>query len=124
MVKDYPGEKWKEVKFNFDFTNDYKLKISNFGRLKSFNKVYMGTIINGTMINGYRIVRLKFFRPREEKTQLKISRFQKQFNNFTKELTAHKKQKTSKSVIAEKEEEIKLIRKQLNKVFKEDTTEP
>ncbi len=120
MVKDYPGERWKEVKFNFDFTNDYKLETSNFGRLKSFNKVSDGAIINGTMINGYRIIRLKFFKPREEKTQSKIFRLQKQFNNHTKEIAEHTKQKTSKKFIVEKEEELKIIRKQLNKVFKED----
>ena len=120
MVKDYPGEKWKEVKFKFDFTNDYKLEISNSGRLKSYNKTSKGDLLNGTMINGYRIIRLKFSKTREEKTQMKISRLQKQFNTLAKEITADKKQKVVKKLIQEKEEALKLIRKQLDKVFKED----
>lgn len=122
MAKDYPGEKWKEVKFTFDFINDYKLEISNFGRLRSHNKNSKGDILNGTLINGYRIVRLKFFRPRQEKTQSKISRLQKQLNSSAREITTLKKEKTSKKLLLEKEEIRNSTRKQLTKVFKEDRT--
>ncbi|MCW3109474.1 MAG: Helix-turn-helix domain of resolvase, partial [Segetibacter sp.] len=40
MIKNYPGESWKEVRFDFEFTNDYRLEVSNFGRLKSYNKLF------------------------------------------------------------------------------------
>ena len=120
MVKDYPGEKWKAVKFDFDFTNDYKLEVSDFGRLRSFNKTSDGNIVNGSAINGYRIIRLKFFRPREQKTQAKITRFQKQTKQFLKEITAHKKEKGTKKIIAEKELLLVDIKKKLAKVYKED----
>ncbi len=38
MTKDYPGEKWKTVTFDFEFTNDFRIEISSYGRLRTFNK--------------------------------------------------------------------------------------
>ncbi len=67
MTKDYPSEQWKTVKFDLEFTNESRLEVSNFGRLRSFNKISDGNLVNGSMINGYRIIRLKLYRPREEK---------------------------------------------------------
>ncbi len=69
MAKDFTGEKWKAVSFDFDYTNDFRLEVSNFGRLRTFNKISKGNILKGSMINGYRIVRLRFYTPREEKVQ-------------------------------------------------------
>jgi hypothetical protein len=54
--KDFPGEQWKTVWFDFEFTNDFRLEVSSFGRLRTFNKVSDGNLIKGSMINGYRIV--------------------------------------------------------------------
>ena len=69
MIKDFPGEKWKTVEFDFEFTNDFRIEVSNFGRLRTFNKISDGNLLKGSMINGYRIVRLKLYEPRDEKTQ-------------------------------------------------------
>ena len=48
MAKDFQGEKWKEVKLDFDFINNYRLEISNSGRLKSFNKKANGDFLEGS----------------------------------------------------------------------------
>jgi len=72
MTKDFPGEQWKTVRFDFEFTNDFRLEVSNFGRLRTFNKVSDGNLIKGSMINGYRIVRLKLYEPRDQKVQAKF----------------------------------------------------
>ncbi len=119
MVKDYPGEKWRDVKFDFEHINSYKIQISNFGRLKSFNKDSGGVLFNGAMVNGYRIVRIKFNKAKNEKTQQKISRLQKELTALTKEHAEHKKQKSS-GLITEQEQAIKSVRKELNKTLKED----
>ena len=120
MVKDFVGEKWAGVKLNFIYTNDYALQVSNFGRLKSFNKVSAGNILNGTTINGYRIIRLKFFRPRQARFETEIARLQEQFNNLAKEVRVLKKENDNKHIPAQKEDLLKATRKQLNKVLKED----
>ncbi len=67
MATKLQGEKWKEVKFDFRFTNDYRLEISDSGRLRTFNKFSAGEILKGSTINGYRIIRLKLYKPKNKK---------------------------------------------------------
>lgn len=86
MTKDYPGEQWKTVNFGLQQQFDFRLEISNFGRLKTFNKVSNGNIITGSMINGYRIVRIKLIGPREEKIQEQFDYMQEQVANLAKKL--------------------------------------
>ena len=56
------GEKWKKVSFHFEYINDYRLEVSNFGRIRSFNKISNGNILGGSLTEGYKIIRLKFFK--------------------------------------------------------------
>jgi hypothetical protein len=67
-TKTTQGEKWKVVSFGFKFTNDYELQVSNMGQLKAFNKFSDGEVLQGSTINGYRIVRLKLYKPKDKKT--------------------------------------------------------
>jgi len=69
MATKYQGEKWKVIKFDFKFTNNYQLQVSNFGQLKAYNKFSDGEILKGSTINGYRIIRLKLYKPKDKKTQ-------------------------------------------------------
>ena len=120
MVKDFPGEKWKDVKFNVAFTNNYRLQVSNFGRLKSFNKVSDGALIKGTTINGYPIIRLKFFAERDPKVQARLKNLQQQVVKLT---AKHKQQinnKESKKQIEETKLLLESIKKNLKKKFKEN----
>lgn len=119
-MKNFFGETWKEVQFDFDFINKFRLEVSDFGRIRSYNYVSDGEIINGTMINGYRIIRLKFMKPREKGMEVKITDLQKQSADFIKQLKELIKSKASQKRIVEKEKSLKLIRKQLDKLFKED----
>jgi len=69
MATKQQGEKWKVIQFDFKFTNNYELQVSNFGQLKAFNKFSAGEILQGSTINGYRIIRLKLYKPKDKKTQ-------------------------------------------------------
>jgi len=69
MAKKNKGEKWKPITFDFSFTNDYQLQVSNLGRLKAYNKFSAGEILKGSTINGYRIIRLKLYQPKDKKTR-------------------------------------------------------
>lgn len=78
MEKTYPGEHWKPIVFEFDFVNETRIEISNYGRLRTFNKVSNGNIITGSTVNGYRIIRLKFFKAREVHVQNSLNYLKQQ----------------------------------------------
>jgi len=78
MEKNYPGEQWKSIVFDFEFVNETKIEVSNFGRIKTFNKVSNGNIIKGSMINGYKIIRLKFFKAKDENIHHRIAYLKQQ----------------------------------------------
>jgi len=69
MATKYQGEKWKVITFDFKFTNDYQLQVSDQGQLKAYNKFSDGEILKGSTINGYRIIRLKLYKPKDKKTR-------------------------------------------------------
>lgn len=83
MEKNYPGEQWKSIAFDFEFVNETKIEVSNFGRIKTFNKVSNGNIIKGSMINGYKIIRLKFFKARDEKVQHRLAYLKQQVSQLS-----------------------------------------
>ena len=130
MEKNYQGEQWKSVIFDFDFVNTTTIEVSNFGRIKTYNKVSNGNIIRGSMVNGYRIIRLKFFTAREEKVQSRFDYLQKQvlkLTNKTKELKAALGKLTRKddgySKIAELDSTVlllKTLKESLSKKFSDD----
>jgi len=123
MVKNYPGEVWKTIKFDFEYTNGGHIEISNHGRLRTFNKLSDGNIIGGSMINGYRIVRLKFYRPRDKQEVEKFDKLQQQVNRLAKKLKSQKENGESKQVIKETTERLLTMRKNLSKKFQDDLKE-
>ena len=90
MITKIPGEKWKEIVFDFKFTNDYQLQVSNLGRLKAFNKFSDGDLLQGSTINGYRIIRLKLYKPKDKKTKDKLTAQHQQVLNMQEKINAKK----------------------------------
>lgn len=121
MIKNYPGEIWKNVKFDFEFTNDYRLEVSNFGRLKTFNRYVQGDLLKGTMINGYPIVRLKFFKHRDEKIQKRISALQQQILNLNLKTKLLKQSNGTQAQLDEVAQLLTEAKKKLAKQFKIDS---
>jgi hypothetical protein len=72
MSRQFIGEIWKEVKFDVAFTNEVKIEVSNYGRVKSTTPQNGETILKGAMVSGYRIHRFKFFKVRTAKDQKRI----------------------------------------------------
>ncbi|MEO7045770.1 MAG: NUMOD4 domain-containing protein [Ferruginibacter sp.] len=120
MTKDYPGEQWKTVKFNFEFTNKFRLEVSNFGRLRTFNKIYDGNLLKGSMINGYRIIRLKLFTPRDEKTQAKFDYLQQQILKLSRKLRSQIENGENRKIIADTTLTLTTLKKDISKKFTED----
>ena len=123
MIKDYPGEQWKTVSFTLEFTNEFRLEVSNFGRLRTFNKISNGNIVKGSMINGYRIIRLKLFSPREEKIQSRLNYLQQQVFKLARKLKEQTQNGESKNVINETETLLVSLKKSLSKKFSDDLKE-
>jgi len=120
MIKDFPGEQWKAIKFDFEFTNDFRIEVSNFGRLRSFNKISDGNIVNGSTINGYRIIRLKLYSPRSEDAQKKLDYLQQQVFKLASKLKSLKSSSVNKKEIKETEQFLVTMKKNLSKKFQND----
>lgn len=56
-------EVWEPIEFDFEYTNTTHYEVSNLGRVRSFNKISNGNILKGSKTEGYRIIRLRLFRP-------------------------------------------------------------
>ncbi|MDY0090517.1 MAG: NUMOD4 domain-containing protein [Flavobacteriaceae bacterium] len=108
-------EIWKPITFDFEFTNNCRFEVSNLGRVRSFNKVSDGRILNGSLTEGYKVIRLKLYKPRDEKTQLKFDELKKEISDLYKE----RREKIKKNDFSYNIERItKLIEKKKSKLSK------
>ena len=123
MTQNHFGEKWKVVEFHFEITNSGRIEVSNFGRLRTFNKISDGNIVNGSMINGYRIIRLKLYKPRDEKIQNTLDYLQQQVFKLTRNLKSLKDNKESEKTIAATAELLDTLKTNLSKKFQDDLKE-
>lgn len=73
MENNNEKEIWKKVKLNLDFEIDSSVKISNFGNVKTFNKQNDGNLLKGTMQEGYRLVKLRYYNQRDPLVAKKIA---------------------------------------------------
>lgn len=120
MAKNTPAEQWKVVKFDFKFTNEFRLEVSNLGQIRTFNKISNGNILKGSMINGYRIIRLKLYSPRDEKTQMRFDFLVRQSLKLSRKLKALKEQNETKKTINGTSILLKSFKKNLSKKFQDD----
>lgn len=86
MNKSLKNEMWKEVIFDFDYTNQIRIEVSNYGRVRSFHKNADGNILKGSLTNGYWFIRLKFFTKRSEVTHKNLDLLQKRIYNLAKKI--------------------------------------
>jgi HNH endonuclease/NUMOD4 motif len=123
MATNYKGEIWKPIKIELGQTKGNRLEVSNFGRIRSFNLLSDGNILNGSMVNGYKIIRLKFFLDREESLQRKLDYQQKQIAKFSKKITEMKLNKASKTAIKEATSLLENLKSNLKAKYAQDTKE-
>lgn len=101
MIKNEDWQEiWHPIEFDFEFTNKCRYEISNWGRVRSFNKMSNGNILKGSITEGYQIVRLKFFRPRTQKAEEKFTLLKKELSDLQKERRLLlKKQENPKDIL-------------------------
>ena len=120
MINEFVNEQWKIVQFEISNTNESRIEVSNYGRLRTFNKISNGNIVKGSMINGYRIIRLKFYSPREEKMQLQFEYLQQQVAKLASMLKALKEENAAEETISETNRLLESLKKSLSKKFRAD----
>ncbi len=107
----YFGEKWKNVNFNFEYSNDYRLEVSNMGRIRSFNKISDGNILKGSITEGYKIIRLKFFKSPDPALAKQMTRLQKKIAALYSNIKELKLHGEPKELIQPLQDELKEIKK-------------
>ena len=123
MTNDYRIELWKAIKFDFEFTNECRIEVSSFGRIRTFNKVSNGNIIKGSMINGYRILRLKLYKPRDPKVQKELDYLQQQVFKLARALKSLNESNQSKEKLIETTQLLDGLKKKLSKKYQKDLKE-
>lgn len=121
MIKNYHGEQWKPVKIAAENSNGLKLEVSNLGRVKSINKISVdGNILQGSMTEGYKVIRLKLFRKRDEKKQKELDNLKQQVLRAAAKLRAVQKNKQGKTAIADASARFNELKKLSSKKHEQD----
>ncbi len=123
ITKNYPGERWKALEFDFEFTNDCRIEVSNFGRIRTFNIVSDGKILNGSMINGYRIIRLKLYKPRNDKKEHYFKSLVQQKVRLKEKIKLLSNDLEMKKEVADAKHLLQGFQKDLSKKFVDDLKE-
>ncbi len=104
------GEKWKNVDFPFEHSNKYRLEISNFGRVRTFNKISNGNILNGSITEGYKIIRTKFFKPANPDELKRVAALLKKIANISKRISLLKAEGVDFDTLCQVEVELKKVK--------------
>ena len=94
----FAREEWRQVNMGEGFVNESRLEISNFGHIRAFNKITKGKILKGSMINGYRIIRQKLFKPRDITIAEELQTLQAAYFAHAKKLSSIKKALLNESI--------------------------
>ena len=120
MIKFNQTEVWKNVDFEIQYSNDFRLEVSNLGRVRTFSKISKGNIIKGSMTNGYNVVRLRLFKPRDEKAMEQISKLQQEIVSTARKLKELKLNGENTTKIDLTEIKLALLKKKLTRKSKSD----
>jgi len=126
-MANFDNETWKTVKFDFEFTNDFKLEVSNLGRVRTTNMMAEERLLKGSLINNYRVIVLKLYKPRAAKAEKRLSVLRTNLSKIVKKLSPLKqKVKTrvthDKQFIAYKKEvkELQDLYDGLQKIYRKE----
>jgi hypothetical protein len=77
----------RNVVIPYSFVNNLRIEVSDFGRIKSYNKTYkQGNILKGSMINGYGIICLKLYKKRDEKMEKLLQKMRAEINALNQKI--------------------------------------
>lgn len=82
----YGREEWQFVNAGKGYTNTLQLQVSNFGNIRSVSSDNKFNVLKGSMINGYKIIRLKLFKPRTQEVESKLKNYREELAAYEKEI--------------------------------------
>lgn len=124
MSKEFTGEKWKHFKIDLtEYVNEFRMEVSNYGRVRTFNKISDGNILQGSTVNGFPVIRISLHKPREEKVQKRLDSLKKQSLTLARKLKKQQEDGESKKAIKETADQLATLRKNLSQKFKDDFQE-
>ncbi len=122
MHDDFSDEKWKPIVFDFEYTNQVRIEISNYGRIRTFNYLSDGHIRKlGLGKQGYPMFHARFFKPREESVAKRLAYLKEQSFKLARDLKAMKESNKSKRLIAETTKLLEDFKQNLSKKYYADT---
>jgi hypothetical protein len=80
-------EHWKPIEFDFELSGHVRLEVSDWGRVRSLNKVSYRRILKGDLSRGYRIIRLKLYKPKDPETQHLFNELKKEISDLERIIT-------------------------------------
>lgn len=114
-------EIWKEYSLEaYQYINDYKIEVSNFGNVKVYNKLAPnGRLIKGILLHGFPVHRFRLFQEKSEEDKNKVKAIQDQIDAYNLLIKEYKNIK-NEDIILEKRrirDELVQKRKKLNEKF-------
>ena len=119
-MANYVGEQWKTIQFDFEYTNETRYEISNYGRIRSFHKTSNGNILKHSLVNGFEVIRLKFFRPQDKNVHAQLNALQEEVMMLYKQLNLIKKTGESEAAISDTTMQLNKLTLKLRKKRAED----
>ena len=105
-------EIWKEYPLDFDYENDYKIEVSDHGRVKTYNVLHPeGEIVKGSLQGGFPILRIKLRKPRTKTNVRNLQDLQEKIDVLKQRIK--EETKTSQKQILQKEKDA-LLKKRIN----------
>ncbi len=119
-------EIWKEYPLNIEFDSDYKIEVSNKGRLRTFNKLHPdGKILECSLQGGFKCLRSTLWKNRSQSDEQKVEKLQAEiaaYNQKIKQLGTSEEELAEKVQLRAEREEIALAKskliKRLNKKYR------
>lgn len=111
-------EIWKEYPLDFEFEGQYRIEVSNLGRLKTYSSLYPdGYLVKGSMQQGFLCLRANLKKKRAPKDVEKISALQESIdalNQTIKSKAGHQEFIEEVKALREQRDELIQKRKKLN----------
>lgn len=121
--KSMNGELWEKVNLDCPYVKEgYSLEISNFGRVKSNYADGKSKLLSGGKVNGYNIIRLKFFKPRSEENQNTLEIYLSKIRKLRQSIKREEVEGTPKKY-NELQEKLEKLIKRKDKFLRKETNE-
>jgi len=124
-MKIFVEEKWKTVSIKETITNHTLLEVSNYGRVRTTNSLHEENLLKGSIVEGYRCVKLKLFTPRSSEVEAQLVFMREQLSKLHREISPlrtgvkwKKKKDDNYHKLLKKYQELSTLREGIQKIYR------